>query len=465
MAYEAWNAEIEYSPGVWTDVTARVDGSFTVTDGDTPESSTDTGGFTLPLGNHDQAFTPGNALSSLALRAGLRVRIRETVNGQLFHRGFGYTAYPEIQAWTQSTAAEPRAQLLVLPVVDRAAWIAQGRTFISTLGEHIIHHGGPALVSYWPLGESEGPEAYPAFGSPWTLTQTKRVSASGSDPNVGPGSIAYGSRGIPPADDLSSIEFTPSASEGPSPTYVQSVMLTGARPTPLTVAAGQALTVVAWTRPGELLTGATSYSVVEVATGDPAFGGYEYVSIYTQSDMFVAQVSTSNWQGAILGPPAPRDHSVPVAVRVSYDPPEFEFWIRDEVYTDPLTVITPASRSFSLFNVAERYAGAVGHAQVYLGDPSAWTHQDFLAQREMGLVGLERQSTGDRIRTVLEYAGVDPSELGRIDDGVSLMQVARLAGRNPMDIVGEAVSTEQGELHVDGAGQFVFADRRTLYNV
>jgi hypothetical protein len=83
----------------------------------------------------------------------------------------------------------------------------------------------------------------------------------------------------------------------------------------------------------------------------------------------------------------------------------------------------------------------------------------------MGLFGLERQSTGERIRTILQYAGVDPSELGRIDNGASLMQVARMAGRGPMDLVAEAVATEQGEFYADGSGLPVFTGRVRLYNI
>lgn len=462
--------EFEYTAGVWTDVTARVDTAsapFVVSDGDTPEASADTGGFTLPLQNHDQAFTPGNTLSALALRPGMRVRVRETIDGKVFDRGAGYTAYPEIEAWTESNASAPRDQLLMLPVIDRAAWLAQGRTFISTLAEHIIFHGGAALVGYWPLNESEGPDVHPAVGAPWTLTQTRRDVGSGNPSSDGSPEIAYGATGIAPADDASSITFAPAFAADPFVEYDSSIMLVGTRPTPLTLAAGQVLTVACWIRSTEVIPASSAALPVNLQSSANSDITAQIGMSSGGSGLFNAfGANDADWSGFIeFGPPIPVDQPMPVAIRVGFDPDVIELWVRGEVYTDTMTVTSATSAQFDLLKLGDTYPGAVNHVQVYLGDPDDWDHDDFLAQYEAGLYGLERQSTGQRIRTLLQYAGVGGHELERVDGGASLMQVARLAGRNPMDLIAEAVETEQGEFWIAGDNQPVFADRTRLYNI
>ncbi len=443
-------------------------GPFQITDGDTPESSTDTGGFGLPLQNGDQRFTPGNIVSPYYpnIAPGSQIRVRETADDRLFHRGHGYVQYPEIAAWTESNQGSPRDQQIVIPVVDRAAWIAQGPAFISTLGEHIIFHGGDALVAYWPLDEADGPDVNPAVGGPRRLTQTRRDLGSGTPSSAGPPAISFGATGIAPGDDLSSIGFEPAFAADPATEYDSSIMLVGTRPTPLTLSAGQVLTVVCWMRVTEeiptstaahlfLLQDSANSSVT--AQVDMGSGGSGVFSAFGAND--------ADWSGFIeFGPPIPVDQPIPVAIRVGFDPDVIELWVRGETYTDTMSVSSAVAAQFDLMKLADTYPGTINHLQVYLGSEDDWTHDDFLAQHQMGTDGLERQSTGKRIRTILQYAGVAGHELERIDDGASLMQVARLAGRNPMDVIAEAVETEQGEFWIAGDNQPVFADRRTLYN-
>lgn len=469
MAYEAWSVLVEYTAGVWTDITSRVDTAseyFTIASGDTPEASADTGGMTLPIQNYDQAFTPGNPLTSQALMPGMRVRIRETVLDQVFDRLTGRVDYPEAEAWTQSNTTEPRDQLIMVPLVDEAAWIAKGAEFVSTLGEHIKFNGGPSLIAYWPMNESEGPDVNPAVGAPWTLTVTKAGNTVFDPAPNGQPSITFGDAVIPIADDISSISFEPTTTTTPAPDYVDSLMLTGTRPTSLTLTAGQVVTVVCWTRPGEQLAGAAAFTLIEVAHGDPVVGPsdtFAGIGVLSTGELF-GRATTDTLTGSVTGPPCPQDQPIPIAFRFGFTPSVCELWVRGEVYTDTLGGV-PGSWEFDDLNIAWLYPGSVNHAQVYLGSATDWTNADFVEQYQMGLTGLERQTTGQRIRTVLSYAGVDPADLGRVDDGASLMQVARMAGRNPMDLVAEAVETEQGEFYADGSGRPVFADRPRLYNI
>lgn len=463
----------------WVDVTAYVDtvrggaesgGSpFTISGGDTPEASADTGGVGLPLLNADQRFTPGNTLSPYApnIAPGSRIRFRETILDQRFDRFTGYVQYPEIQAWTESSSTSPRDQQITIPVVDRAAWIAQGRTFVGTLAEHIIYNGGPSLIGYWPLNEAEGPDVNPFTGGPWTLTTVRKrlpgwiAAVTDQQP-----SISFGNSGVAPADDITSVSFSPTTITDPITDYFNSFALEGKRSSTVTLGADQVVTVVGWTRPAQLLAGAVNgtFAVIEF---NYIFGStVNYVSVWINTaGNLVGGCNSPNWGGSVVGPPAPSNHSMPIAVRVGYDPAVLELWVRDEIYigTNVITSAQPALLDTAL--IADRYPGAVNHMQIYLGDPDDWTHDDFIAQYQMGLTGMERQSTGERVRTVLQYAGVDPSELGRIDDGASLMQVARMAGRDPMDLVAEAVETEQGEFYMAGDNRPVFDDRIRLYNV
>lgn len=463
----AWDDLLITTPERWVDVTSRVDtagGPFSITAGDTPEASADTGGFGLPIRNHDQALTPGNTLSQYYpnIAPGSRIRVQETIADRVFHRGFGYVQYPEIAAWTQSSEDSPRDQMITIPVVDRAAWIGQGRTFISTLAEHIIYNGGPALVAYWAMSESEGPDVNPAVGGPWTLTQTTRTIGGGNSSSAAPPAITYGGAGIAPADDLGAIAFEPSLAVDPLTEVDRSFMLAGNRPTPLTLGAGQVLTIVCWAR----LTQITSIASAPIPIALRSSATSDVDAQITMNGGLISGFSdnVSEWVGSVAGPPLPQDQPIPVGIRIGFAPAVIELWVRGEVYTDTVTVNTATPAVFDRLEIGDTYPGSINHVQIYLGSAADWTHDDFVAQYEMGLQGIERQSTGERIRTVLQYAGVDPSELGRIDDGASLMQVARMAGRNPMDLITETVATEQGEFYIAGDNRPVFADRVRLYN-
>ena len=52
-----------------------------------------------------------------------------------------------------------------------------------------------------------------------------------------------------------------------------------------------------------------------------------------------------------------------------------------------------------------------------------------------------------------------------VDTGSSVMAPATLAGRTPLDAMREAETIEQGLLFVNGSGNLIFKDRRTLDNI
>jgi hypothetical protein len=92
------------------------------------------------------------------------------------------------------------------------------------------------------------------------------------------------------------------------------------------------------------------------------------------------------------------------------------------------------------------------------------SYADHLAQFQVGMLGLEGQTTGQRVTTILNYAGV-PAGLRQVDVGCSFMAKATMAGRAPGDLLAEAVTTEQGRGFMSGDGRYVFHGRDRVLNV
>jgi hypothetical protein len=108
--------------------------------------------------------------------------------------------------------------------------------------------------------------------------------------------------------------------------------------------------------------------------------------------------------------------------------------------------------------------GSVAHMQMYIGAPADFTHDDFLAQRVVGLFGLEGQKVHERIRTVANYAGVADAELN-LQRSSTVMPQARLAGVRPGAAMRTAAAADTGPLFTNGDGELVFQSRRHRYNV
>lgn len=452
---------------VWVDLSDRllhVGHGLNVAEGRQSElSDVEPAAFSVQLRNRDDALTPGNPSSPYVSwwKQGRRCRFREIVGWLGFDLFDGYLEIPENTVRTQVPGDTDSDILMTVTGLDLVGRHRNGRTFVSTLGEHIIYNGAPSLVAYWPMNEADGPDVTPAIGAPWTVSEANQLNHWSYAP-PGPATITYGGQGIPAADDISSITFAPTTITTPLVDYVSSIMLTGVRPTDLTLGVGQAITVVCWTRPGELLAGATAFTLIECNYRSGLTFNAAGIFVNTSGNL-VAYSNSSDWGGTVVGPPAPINHPMPVAVRVGFSPPVMELWVRGEVYSDTMVVTTPNPATFNNLDIADRYPGSVGHAQVYLGDPSAWTRDDFVAQYEMGLYGLERQSTGERVATVADYAGI-PASQRDIDPGESLMQAASLAGKTAAQAWDEARDTEQGRLFAH-AGRLVFHGRRRIYDV
>lgn len=449
---------------IWTDVTPYVEaftGHISATSGASPETTGDTGSFVAQLKNSDQRFTPGNMLSPHYpnIKSGVQVWLRETIGYETFDIFRGHIGWPEIESWALSTASAPRDQAITITAVDRLAWLATAPPFISTVAAHILGNGttSTTLVAYYPL--NDGPKTFRAEGPVAPEITAEKILNLATTP-LTPATITAAGGGAPPGDDITALVLRPDVQDVlGTQTFISSYQLT-VDPTVTTLAAGEVLTILLWIRPDEDVVTANQLAVT-MSIGAPS------TIMGLKGNAYVSGVA-SKWEvgtsigptGSVLGTGVGRGVWDLIGFQFAYSPNTFNLFSGGKLQVGVLTGVHFGSAINSLW--VEAVSGRVAHLQIYKG---AFTAADYVAQRQVGLYGLEGQTTGARIRTVAQYAGVPAGELALIDPGVSYLQRATLAGRTPTEAMSEAVETEQGDLHANGAGRTVFADRRRLYNV
>lgn len=452
-ANESWLVEIAFASQpdaaiqIYTDVTTRVDTAkslIVIAQGDTAET-TDEGSLTLVLNNSDQAFTPGNTLSPYYpnMKSARRIRVTEVIGSYRFVLFTGYIEFPDITAWTASTASAPRDQQITFTATDRMTRLANARPFLSTLGEHIAYSGTPA--AYWPLVGTIGVNPATTTQAPLTVTTVY----ANVDATANAAATAGGGSSIT-ADDIATFRLAPNivGSVFAIDKYLRGPI------TPISITSST-FTAVWWmyvedvAGPGGLWNFQNStLEYLQLAGGSTvmlqAAAGPTFVNIAAQN------IPTYKW--------------TLVALRMTLPSGLVELWIDDDAPTTGTLGggVVPSTVSFDDVFFANNMQGNIAYLQVYTGD---YTREQFLAQYHMGLEGLEYQTTGQRIRTVLAYAGVPAMDMNRVDRGVSVMQRASLAGKTPATLLTEASDTERGSLYVAGDGQMVFADRKRLYNI
>lgn len=451
-ANESWIVEIEFVRGIWTDVTRYVDtakSNIFIQQGDTAET-TDEGSATFTLNNSDQRFTPGNVLGANYpnVKSGCRIRVREVIGSYNFGLFSGYIEWPEIQAWTASTASAPRDQQITINAVDRMTRLANARPFLSTLGEHILYRGGTRLSGYWPLLASQGYNPYGPAQLPFIPFRQRA-----SSPVVPTGEPAIGFTGSAiDADDVATLRLEPNVvgTDVAVDTHTYGLI------TPVTVT-NNTFTISFWVYLEDVSTanlywnagdtvGATLLRLSRVGGAWGVEAGAGPVSSFAT----VNALPTYKW--------------TLVSIRMTLPSGLIEYWVNEAT---PVTVtmsggVVPSTATFPVYELGVGMQGNLAHAQLYVGD---FTRQHHLDQYQMGLTGLEYQTTGQRIRTVMAYAGVLSTDLTRVDQGVSVMQVASLAGKTPATAAAEASDTERGSLYAAGDGQIVFAGRQRLLNI
>jgi hypothetical protein len=443
----------------WVDITSWVNDNLspvvTAIGRQTELSQVDPGRVTLTLNNQDDRFTPGNPTSPYTpgWRTGMRLRCRDTLGARTFEVFDGWLLQPE--TIVNTTGLD---QTVTVTVVDRLARLRTAGTFISTLTEW-VRYNSTGLVVYYPLVESSGAtQALDATGTgvgPLVIEGTYIGAPVTHDDGV----LVFGGASPPPAgDDMPGVMFSPILdSTGTSVILSRRLANRAIAAIPLT--SNDYLTVAAWLRLDQT-NSAGSYQVVLIR--DSVFVNSITIGYDGTKGMWQASVVTSAGFTNMYGGFVQFGAWQFVAVRLNNATGAIDMWVDQNLYSSTTGGASTGNIEMLVLDSGSPGQGT-GHVQIHAGADAVFNHTVFTAQRQAGLSGLAGQLTGARIATVAQYAGMSASELGEIDPGVASMQMARLAGRSPLEAMQEAEVTEQGLLHAYGR-RLLFHDRLRRYN-
>jgi hypothetical protein len=441
-------------PPAWTDVTGYVEawdvqaGRATEADGIEPSR------LTVVLNNADHRFTPGNTTSPLYpyWRHARRLRVVEVLGYQSFPVFDGYIEEPDVDDW-----AACGDQIVSVTAIDRPGRMDRAPAFISTLGAHVLGTAA-GLQAYYPMGDAGAPLGDRSGNSREGLrpVETRSYLGTATTP-TGRLAVDYAAELSAPGDDLPGARLSVPVVAIPGLFPDTSYALQTTWGTPVTLAAGQTVTVVVWVTPNEVH--AQNWFAASL------YGFRFFLQLRRDSVENKWMADAFDFDGTlsleVLGDLPVYGKAYPVAMQYGWTPNTLKLWVDADEYTGTPVGTGPASEPFTDFAVGRLMDGVVGHAQVYVGD---YTHDDFLAQREVGRDGLDGQRTDERVATVASYAGIPATELV-LDRGAGYMQQAALAGKRPIEAMREAATTEQGRLVADGDGRLVFHSRTRIYNV
>jgi hypothetical protein len=451
--------------GVWTDITrylrfTRAD--FRVFRGRANEQDAMAPGtLTLGLDNASGLFTPGVASAALSLTLGMPIQVVDTIGYRTFPIFTGTLEMPD-----STEVLQGYDNVITVAAVDRKQLLDNARTFISTLAEHILYHGGTALVGYWPMLDEGLP-----FGN---------VTAT-SQPPMGVTTTIFG--GVASATTTGAAKITPRGGTGPRGDDGRPALIeTSKWSSPAQTAAGVGLTsnATAVIHPGQVVTLAAWYTP-QINVVDP-FVECLGILAGTSTDYLqfglIFDTTTTIWtatvgSGAgpsgtmnIIAPLSAISAPFPIAIRYGYSPSVFEVWMNATRWVGALSGSAPVDDTtvFTVSLLQGRLEGSVGHAQLYAGAAGDFDFTAWQAQIAAAGDGLSGQRTDERIRTILTYAS-STAIPAVLDEGSTYMQRASLAGRRPGQLIDDAVATERGRFFVDGAGIATFHARTRAYNL
>lgn len=457
-AYEYWRVQVQFTSGVWTEVTSDVDGPIRATNGATPETTGEPASMSLVLHNPGFKYTPGNTTSATALATGLPIRFFEVISDQYIYHFTGSVEMPEIGSVNLSMT---QTQAIAVNAIDQLSAWGRSKTFPSTVGAHIIGSGGTALKDYWPFNDQQGPAFVNVLGGSNMVATTTRAAIT----YAGEPALRAQLGASLPGDDVVPLRIVPATTGTVTSAYMGMQALFSIPLAQRSLAAGQTLTIVAWANldltldeevcPIAVTTTDGPIVLSRRATGD-AFAPLAWrltkpVGTLTGSVNSTLLVGSSRYY--MLG------------LRFGFTPNVIELWVDGDVYTGTLSGAFAGPAIISSVFFGQNFLGSIAHMQMYIGAAADWDRTAFLAQRTVGLLGLGRQTTGDRIKTLARYAGKTDGQLVNVDNGCSIMQAARLAGKTVAQGMYEARDTEQGDLFIDGSGLLTFHDRRTILNI
>lgn len=456
--WDGWDFEIDLGSG-YVSLKSRVDGALTLVHGRTAEQelNEDIPGdvLTVRLTNPDKALTPGNPVSPNTVEEGSLARWTETISGITNENFVGYLKDVDTGPWSDNGESA-----VVLTFVDEKAWVQeQSQPYVSTLGAYIEAQAGDADVFlYYPLNDA-GPGFYESSDRDRPLVEGFYFFEEGAGQ-----AVAYQDGPPIPGDDASPFTIDLYAS-GQFGARVQFADLA----TPITIDGSDVLTITAWVRRDLIVSGGTNLVQLSGLTWDDFSTGTstdDLLELYCQGPATSVTAKSTLGGAALVTSTASVETSTerwwPVGYQIHLGNQTLALWVNDQASTVSLTPGTPASMTFLSLMAAFQLQGGMAHLMVHVGQSGAYTVTDFLAQRQIGLYGLEWQTTGERIETLLSWAGLGTSEMD-IDGGSSVMQTARLSGQTIAAAILDAARTENGDYFMAGSRPQFYA-RTRRYN-
>lgn|GEM_PF-5498232 len=406
---------------------------------------------TCVLDNTDGRFTYGLTTGAYGSNwaPAKKIRYSELANGTWYVLFTGWIEYPDIASWQPIGL-----QYVQLSATDRLTRLARARRFISTLSEHIILNGGASLKAYWPLNDGNG--ATSPGGASFVAGMPTLTPVTYQRNIPAPNAMDWATRTGPSGDDVSYAQFSTRL-----PTPSSDTVALNCSNLSVTLSAGQTVALIGWFYcPNDPASAATIrmldtsfFNLALDVSGDAASNQWRLTGVNTPSGA----------TGTVTIPGFPTDVWCMAGLFVDVSTGAITGCLNGQTLTGALG----GSMSGTL-NIAYGYSfkgsGALGHMQLLVGDSMTVNPSLFLAQYKMGLYGLEQQTTGQRISTILDYAGVSGNDR-LIDPGQSYMNRAKLAGQTPGTALANAVGTERGRGFAGGDGRYVFHDRQRIYNV
>lgn len=461
--------------GVWVDISDRVDigkspceaqhGRQTVL----VTSDADASSLTLVLRDDDREFMPGNTASSLYpdFDAGTPIRWTDVVSATtVWHFNGVIENVTGLTVTDEADGGDAIEQWAVVSAVDLVTQLDRKRAFVSTLGAHIIRPSvSPTgvLDHFWPLNDAAEPYA-PRVGTyPLLVSITPAATGSPDTPAAvlpAGGDVIYG-------DDTLGAYLqmgVNGAASADSPTLNIGVGGIGGGFVPPSGAAGfGGDAILLWIKPElpfdeavTILTGTTSWqstgnatwTLKRLASGSGGVFELAVTGSVTGTVTSTVTMGTDRWY--LLG----------ASVHVAAASTPMKLWVDDEVFTGSGS----GAGTIPIFDggsltIGGKLQGSILYAQSYSIAPS---DAEVLEQRQVGLYGLHRQTVSERINSILTYAGVDLADTS-VEDSLTTMQTAQLAGRRPGAAIRAAVTTDQGVWFGAPDGTATFQSRRHRY--
>lgn len=439
---------------VWVDLSARVlDVGMPLETWEgrqTELEDVEPGRFQIQLRNRDDALTPGNPTSPYYpwWKQKRRYRVREVVAYTGFTHAEGYVEIPEVAVRTQEELDSDSDVTLFVSGVDILARLRDSRKFSAALVEHILYHGGADLKAFWPLTDQRPP--YLGIGPIRTpITVNREVSGTGS-----PHEDAQPQTGLAPAGmESNGIRCEMSTNNGG--VAHAWVRLTAPENLSIPVGAAESLTLVAWYSFGGTLMLSNEIIIIGVDNACVL-----YVHRDTTTGIWSLEAAGSMAGTVALGAVG-QNQLLPIAVRLNPAAATAQLWVGGQMASVSLSGSPAGAMALTSVSWGFQVAYDLCAWQIYTG--TTWGRTQFLTQAQQGGAPLDQQFTGQRINTILDYAGFAQG-LRDVDPGVSVMQPVTMAGKNTQTLLDEANDTERGRLFAH-AGRVKFHDRRRIYDV